>query len=389
MKIGILGSGPSSLYVASLIKLKEPFYEIEIFEKENKLAKKLRATGNGHANILPAKEKSSAYNNPSFMEDLIKRFPLEKQLEALLSMGIAYRYYPKTGYYPLSYNANVFASYLVDSLINKGVKFHLNQRVNDYYLNNNKIIVSTQKGDFTFDKLILAPGGASGKNLGSDGSFLSVLKKHGYKTFPFKSGLAPLFTDKKLIEGLFGLRQEVKLSLYLDNQLAYKEEGEIIFKEDAISGIASMNASSILGRSNYQKAYLSLDLFPELSISELSSLLEKIKRGNLSNYLDAFLCPPLSKKIIDFAKNNYKDTSISSLVKIMKNLIFPILGVYPFSSSQVSIGGVSLEEIDNNFASKKEKGVYFAGEILNIDGICGGYNLLFDLLNALAISEEI
>lgn len=392
MRIGILGSGPSALYSAFLIKKKKPDSAIDIFDKEEKLAKKLRATGNGHANLMPKDAFCpDAYNNPSFVTPLLKQYDLAKRKGAFLEMGVVLSFKEGLGFYPASDNANQFSTYLIEGLEEKGVSFYPKTLVKDYKKVGDSYFLETSNGrKGAYDILLLAPGAKSGKNLGSDGSFVSVLQKHGYVLQEFQPGLCPLYLKDRDLPALMGIRHDALVSCFQDEACFFKERGEILYKNDGLSGIVIMNASSAIARrKEKENIRIELDLFPDLSLQELQKEIRAIREVREKDYLDAWLPSPLAKHVWNRAKRIAGMEMEAALAVTMKSLCYAYDGNYPFSSSQVSVGGLRLSEISDSFESKKEKSVYFAGEILNIDGLCGGYNLLFDLLCAMRIADSI
>lgn len=393
MKIGILGSGPSALYSALLLRKRKPSYEIEVFEKEEKLGKKLRATGNGHANVLPkCGDVSPFYNHPDFIKRLMDCYSFSSLENAFTEMGVALKEKKEAGYYPECDNANQFTEYLLSGAKEKGVRFHTATRIEDYERRENGYYFLSENGEFgPFDRLIIAPGAKSGNNLGSDGSFANVLRKHGYHVLPFAPGLCPIVVYEKDVKPLFGIRHEAKVTVLNENKNPiFSETGEVLWKEDGLSGIVIMNASSVIARQKKKEGIqIVLDLFPSESVSSLSNRMERISKEREIGYTNAFFPEPLADYLCRRAKR-YQDVSFcAALAMVSKSLLFSYERNYPFRYSQVSVGGLSLDQIDCNFESKSEKSVYFAGEIIDIDGLCGGYNLLFDLLSALRISDSL
>lgn len=393
MKIGILGSGPSALYSALLLRKRKPSCEIDVFEKEEKLGKKLRATGNGHANILPIPVGISAsYNHPEFIKDLLGAYPFSALENAFGEMGVALKEKKEAGFYPECDNANQFTEYLFSEAKEKGVRFHNSTRIEDYERRENGYFFLSEKGEFgPFDRLVLAPGAKSGNNLGSDGSFADVLRKHGYHVSPFFPGLCPIVVYEKDVKALFGIRHEAKVTVLDGNKSPiFSEMGEVLWKEDGLSGIVIMNASSVIVRQKKKEGIqIVLDLFPNESVFSLSKRMERISKERGIGFTNAFFPKPLGDYLCGRAKR-FQDVSFcAALAIVSKNLLFNYERNYPFRFSQVSVGGLSLDQIDSNFESKSEKSVYFAGEIIDIDGLCGGYNLLFDLLCALRISDSL
>lgn len=392
MRIGILGSGPSALYSALLLKKKKQDCSIDIFEKEEKLAKKLRATGNGHANVMPQNAFCpEAYNDSTFMAPLLKTYDLSMRKDAFLKMGVVLNEKEGLGYYPASDNANQFSSFLIEGAQEEGVHFYAGVIVIDYRKDGDSYYFETSKGKKgPYDVLLLAPGAKSGKNLGSDGSFGFVLKKHGYMIQDFLPGLCPIYVSDRDLPSLMGIRHDAMVSLWEDGECFFKERGEVLYKNDGLSGIVIMNASSALARkADNKNVRVELDLFPDFSLKELQKNIKAIEKERERDYLDSFLPSALSKHVWCRAKKIYDMEKEAALALTMKSLSYPYKGNYSFSNSQVSVGGIELSQIKDTLESKIEKNVYFAGEILNIDGLCGGYNLLFDLLCAMRISDVL
>ena len=390
MKIGILGSGPSSLYAAILIKKRHPSYAIDIFDKEEKMAKKLRATGNGHANIMPNEDNPFAYNDPKFMEGLLSSYPLSKRIESFYEMGVSVNKKEGQGYYPTSDNANQFASYLLDIAASLGIDLHRATTIKDYEKRGSGYFFLTFDGEYgPYDALIIAPGAKSGNNLGSDGNFVSVLEKHHYRFDPFRPGLCPIRVVDQKMKELSGIRHMANVSLFSGGKSFFLEQGEILYKDDGLSGIVIMNASSTIARKKLKGVTIFIDLFPGKTHEELCREIKNIEKASPRFFLDSLLPHPLANHVIDRAKRTQGIERISLLAKTMKGLDYCYKENYPFLFSQVSVGGLELDQIESTFESKIEKSVYFAGEILNIDGECGGYNLLFDLLNALRIADSL
>ena len=179
MKIGIIGSGPSGLYLSIFLKIKQPESEVVVFEKESKLSKKLYATGNGHCNLLNKNLVKEKYNHPEFMGPILEKYPYAFLEGVLKSLGIELT--SNGDYvYPLSESAPAYALYLKKLAEKVGVSFVTETRVLDYVSKDPQIEVKTDKKTYVFDKLVIATGGKSDPKLGRDGSFYEILKKHGY-----------------------------------------------------------------------------------------------------------------------------------------------------------------------------------------------------------------
>lgn len=379
MNVGIIGGSISGLYAAIAIKSKHPDYTVYVIEQNDRLLKKIYATGNGHCNLLNADLKAERYSHPEWIASYLERFPYQRLTDYLTKLGIPLL---RKGdlVYPLSYSAGSFCRYLIELANKLGIKVYVNEKVIDY----GKGTIKTDKGSHHYDRLIFAFGGQSQSNLGSDGSLFPVLKKHGYTIESLKPGLVPIKTKQKT-KGLKGVRHEALVKAYDDhNQLLFEEAGEVLFKEDGLSGIVIFNLSSHLSRLGGNRFRIVLDLFPSYSESELE------KRA-YSNKIDgAYVYTLVEYPLGIYVRNRLKNPDdLKGFCKALKNLSFDFDGFYPFASSQVTIGGVSLSDVTSELVSKKEEGVYFIGECLDVDGDCGGYNLSWCLISALTVSEAL
>lgn len=383
MKIGIIGGSAAGLYAAILLAKRHPDFHIIIIEKNDKAGKKLLATGNGHCNLFNANFSGKQFNHPEFVDSLLRRFPKERLLSELHDLGIATL--DKDGLiYPLSYSAASHVRYLVGLCRELGVEFRFGEKV----ISAKRTDVKTDKGNYAFDKLIYAFGGCSQANLGSDGSLFPLLKSRGYHVTKLEPSLCPLVSPD-VPKSLFGVRHKCLVKLTKDKKTIYQENGEILFKKDGLSGIAVMNASSYYEEGTQIEA----DLFPDLSKEELEGILSRCWKENPED----FLAPVLEKPLAEFTlqkcqipcKKQLVETNFSIIAEYLKCMKFRIFGKYDFDSSQVTRGGISLSDLDANLGSKMEDGVFFSGECVDIDGLCGGFNLGWALLSALTVADSL
>ena len=207
--------------------------------------------------------------------------------------------------------------------------------------------------------------------------------KHSYDIKPLNPSLCPVKV-KENIKDLFGARNHALISLMNKEKVLYQEDGEIMFKKDALSGIAMMNISSYICHhpDNYQ---IKIDFLNNMDfiINENASCLDT---------LCGYVSKPIAEYILKIAKINFRDLTKlhqKELQHYLANLTFTYDCLYDFSSAQVTSGGISLKEIDDNFMSKKEKDIYFIGEMLDIDGLCGGYNLRFAITSGFKMVKKI
>ncbi len=387
MRIAVVGASGAGLPFAAILLQKHPDWDVHLFDANSKIGKKLLATGNGHCNVLNLKASSRDYNAPEFVEPFFARQPLDKLKKSLFSLGVPLMEIGDL-VYPKSYTSCGYVETLTSYVQSKGVSIHLETKISEYFKKENKWVLRSNLGDFDCDKVVFCSGGCSGKNLGSDGNLFDVFKKHGYKLTSFAPGLCPIKT-KENTSSLAGLRHPAKVNILKGSQPLYSENGEVLFKKDGLSGIVVFNVQRKLAYLGGEE--VSLDLFPNESLSELCDEINGLLNANPS-FTPAFLPEPLFKYCLVSAKLKElkKNEDVYAFSSLLKNLIFHVSGFYGFEDSQVTIGGIDLNDISNkNFESKLESNVYFLGEVLDVDGPCGGYNLEWCLVSALCLAENL
>ena len=386
MEIAVIGASGAGLPFAAFLLKKHPDWRIHLFDSKEKAGKKVLATGNGHCNLLNAEAKPSSYSDPSFVESFLNRYSYYEIEKALFSLGIPLLRLGSLAY-PKSFSASGYVETLLSQLKNN-VIWHLNTKVVDYAKRQNKWFLRSNNGDFSFDKLVFACGGKSGKNLGSDGSLFPVFEKHGYHVGDLKPGLCPIRT-KENVASLAGARHEAEVSLLKEGKPVCVESGEVLFKRDGLSGIVIFNVER---EAVHRDALdLRLDLFPEESLEALSREIEGLLLA-CPHFGPAFLPAPLFDFALRAAHLNSLRNAADAprFAQALKALDFRIDGFYDFEDSQVTIGGVSTSQVSpKNLESKIEDNVYFLGEVLDVDGPCGGYNLGWCLASALSLVESL
>lgn len=392
MRVGILGQGASGVILAIMIKKKDPSIEVTIFDHNDKTNKKLLATGNGRCNLGNTKVDDKSFNS-EFALNLYKDFDIYKQREFFDSIGLETRILNDTLVYPYSLSSSQVVAYLNKLLKEYKVKLINDVNLDSYVINKNNINVVIKNKLYVFDKFIFACGGKSKSSLGSDGRIFKLLKEHNYIINELKPGLTPI----RVIENTKGIENERlkgNIKLIKDKKIIYEENGEVLIKKDGLSGICIMNASSIIQRVKPgKKNLIFVDLFNDISEEELE---EKFKKYNgLAGF--SFLEGVFTIKIADFirknsgAKNLYKfdNRDIKNIAHYCKNMVFTYKENYDFDDSQVSIGGVSISNLKDTLESKFEPNIYFMGEMIDVDGLCGGYNLMLSFASSYRVFKNL
>ncbi len=330
--------------------LNEKKIDYTIFNK-GKIGRKILASGNGRCNISNTNLNKNSYNN-EFAYKLVN-----DNINDLFDLFNKLHIYTKSDnegrLYPLSESSQSVLNILLKNISNDKI---IDLEINSINKKNDKYYLNNSYGPF--DKIIIA--------IGSNASYIkpynsiNIINELNIKFNQFKPSLVGFKTSLKLKE-ISGVRQKGNVSLYKDDKLIHSEDGEFIFKDDGISGICIMNLSSYYQRlDDRSKTYIKLDLSP----------------NNDYKYLDSVLNPKLLNYI---NKNNIN----------YHNFIIPIKDVYDFEFAQVSNGGIDISEINNNLSLKKDNNIYVGGEIIDVDGLCGGYNLMFAFTSAIIISKNI
>ena len=390
MRIGILGQGVSGIFLALFLKNNNKDLDVTIIDKNSIPARKLLNTGNGRCNLANSDINEKSYNSP-FVKNVVDAFNSEKIIETLNKRGIFTRNF-NTCIYPYSLSARSFADYLIILAKEAKIKFVNDENFLDYHLENNKIIVETSKKKFTFDKFVFASGSNSAAFLGGSSSVINCLEKHGYKINALKPGLAPIRTIE-LTKNAENQKVKAKVTLIIDKKVIYEETGEVLFKKDGLSGIAIFNCASMIARSSkFKKATISLDLVPEYSFDEIYKILLEHNSTSKCSVLNGFFTKTMSEYIRKEAgiKNlsSFTTSEIKKIAQKLKNFEFTYKETYSFENSQVTVGGVDLNQINENFESKKEKNIYLIGEILDADGLCGGYNIMWAIASANQLAKN-
>lgn len=383
-RIVVIGGSASGIYFSLLLKRKRPEYDILLLEKEAKIGKKLLATGNGHCNCLNANLDKECFNNSSWIEKYIKKYPVSKLNEFLTSLGILVHFNEEGLGYPVSNSAASFVNILCSNLKKEGIRVLINAKFLDYdkdgiiYEHEGKTIKTS------YDYLVFAAGGKSGKNLGSDGYCLDLVKRKGIDVKPLLPVLCPIKTFEQAPE-LDGCRLKANVRAFIDNKPVFCEDGEVLFKKDGLSGMVIFNLSRILVRENKRAEIFIYPKFLEEKIDGFSGTSSIDKVTNYESLFEpkiaGFLSKITAKPTYLHEKSLFNNHNCSFKFTYKSN--------YDFIDSHVSSGGVEISEMEDDLKLKKDHSVILLGEIIDIDGKCGGYNLSWTLISAMAAVENL
>ena len=391
MKIVIVGGGAAGLMAA--INIKNDDNEVIILEKNDEVGKKILVTGNGRCNLWNEDMNNSKYNssNKEIMNNIIDNTLINNTFDRLSSL---FEFKIKNGYYyPYSNKAATVREILISECDRLGVEIITNYNVTSI----KKSDVFTINNDITCDKLIISCGGKSMPITGSDGSLYSILSEMGHTIIKPLPSLVSLNANELYLNKWNGIRCDATITSVVDGNSIKTEKGELQLTDNGISGICVFNISSdiVKGLSNGKTASVEINF---ININNpIEHFTNKYNDLTIYNILLRYFDKKLIKIILDKADINpdayFKSLTTKELSRLEKYLTkfnINITGYADFYKSEVTQGGVSLEDINSEtLESNKVKGLYLIGEVLDIDGICGGYNLGFAWMSALKVSEHI
>lgn len=393
-KVAIIGAGASGILAS--INLKKQFnnnIDVYLIEKNNRIGKKIITSGNGKCNITNETHLENNIYNNCFADNIYRNFSPITLREYFQSLGIFTKTDNMNRVYPLTESSSTVLDILLMHLRKENVKIYTDTLVNKIISNNYKYILNTSSEEINkiqFDDIIISIGSiASIKNTNINNHY-KLLKDLDINITNIIPGLVGLKIKKNQINGFSGIRQKAKVTLFNNEKIVFEELGEVQFKDDGISGIVVMNASSIIARSK-NKLNITLDLLPTYNIEELVEQLNIIQKQTnitLSDLVHGILPKMISNKLCSILEKK-SILNIYEFIKLAKNYQLEIEGTYGFEFGQVCVGGVDLSEITDDFELKKYPNVYVIGEVLNIDGLCGGYNLQFAFSSGYLVSNAI
>lgn len=356
--VAIIGGGASGLFLASLLSSK---YSVAIFEAKDRVGKKILMSGNGKCNLLNHKIDPKLYNNPEYIKKIVERVPVEKIQNEFMKMGLLCKNIDGR-IYPYSEVGNTVLNILRENI--NSASLFLNSKVVDIK-KNNSFSIHLNSGDSYFAKfVVLASGSPASMGINS----VDLYSKFGHTFEDFKPALTYIKTEKEKISGLSGIR--VKASLITNN---YSENGEILFKDDGVSGIVAFNMASRISRSKTNT--IDIDFMPDYQLYEVRELVKKIGLEGIFH-----------KKIAEAITRNYGPTG---LLEGIKKFTLKVVGFGPMQNAQVATGGLNVKEFDKDLSSKLVEGAYATGEVLDIDGECGGFNLYWAWASAMIVAESL
>ncbi len=386
-QVAVIGGGAAGMTAA--VASAEAGDRVLLLEHTDRLGRKLLSTGNGRCNLTNRRQEPSFYHcsEPEFPVKALKRFGYRETLDFFASRGL--RFKDRDGYlYPRSSQAQTIRNLLLSELSRLGVEVRTEISITEISVTegaDRKFLLKTRETSFSADRVILSCGGMAAPVTGSDGSGYRLAAELGHRIVKPLPALVPLYTEGNPLKKAAGVRTDGTVRLYIDGEKAAEENGELQLTGQGISGIPVFQVSRFAARALEEKRTVTatLDFLPEYR--EQDSVLDGLLTGNRDCF--AALCGLFPEKLsaallkkagipvhapADRLTNRQRQTLSSTVFSYP----LAITGTGDFTKAQVTAGGIDVKDVDPvTMESRLAPGLSFAGEILDVDGICGGYNL--------------
>lgn len=386
--IAILGGGAAGMTAA--VTAAQNGAQVLILEHTTRLGKKIPATGNGKCNITNENQNLANYraDNSDFIETVLEKFGYKDTIKFFEQIGVVT--YSKNGYiYPRSNQASCVLDALRFSLAEAGVNIIEDIFIKSIERQDDKWLLTSKKGIFLADKVIFALGGLSSPKTGSDGCGYMLLDRLGHKMKRQLPALCALKCREDFYKSISGIRTAASVILSVDGEYISADSGELQLTSYGISGIPVFQISRFASYAldDNKKVKVIIDFMEEYNKDELYDLLsimmgrlsdreiQDVLGGLINKKLAVLLCKLSGIKPSEQA-GNISSHQINSLVNYLKNFETEIIETMDFDNAQTTAGGIYISDINpETMESKLQKGIYFAGEMIDVDGKCGGYNL--------------
>ncbi len=390
LTVAVIGGGASGLasaiFAARTARSENISVEINVYDGNSRVGKKILVTGNGRCNFTNENiSKSNFHGESDFAYEVYSRFSCEKTEEFFHSLGV----FPKSDnagrVYPMSFQATAILDALRQECQSLGINEICDTKITDIKSRGTGFVLN---GSIYADKIILATGGKAAPVQGSDGSGFALLRPFGVECAPLLPALVPLNCEN-FTKSLKGIRAQGKITLKCEGRVIAEDTGEIQYTDYGLSGIPSMQVSRFASEKLYEKktVFAHVDSAPYFSADELKRELFMLVKNNLDMPVEMLLSGIMPKKLGTFILSecslnlNLKigrlnGSVIEKIVTAVKNKKYKVSSVKGFADAQVTAGGIIAGEINpRTMELKKIKGLHVCGEIINVDGDCGGYNL--------------
>lgn len=394
--IAIIGGGAAGLVLATSLPTKE---NIALFERGERLGRKLSSTGNGQGNVTNVRAREEKYFSSSAAGDAFAREKIgvydENSLQAFLQeKGLLLIADERGRVYPAGRQASAITDALRFDVEQKGVNVYLTTKITDIQKTPYGFSLTAEtpegKAEFCAETVVLCTGGKAAKNFGTDGTAYALAEKLGHTVTALYPSLVQLKTDTAYTKTLKGIRvNDGILTAVTGAQEKITVQGDIIFTDYGVSGDAVFRISAFIASEAHQgNTQLFIDFLPDFTEEQVYKALFSKKERFANLAVGELLCGIVNNQIgRAILKRANGDLKLAA--SYVKAFPLKVVGSLGFDYAQVTKGGIPIDEVDENLQSRFAKGLYFAGEILDLDGQCGGFNLQWAYSSARTVADAI
>ena len=398
-KIAIIGAGPAGM--AAAITAARHGAEVTVFERNDIVGKKLLLTGNGRCNFTNVDVHADYYSfdEGSAADTVLNSLSTRDVCDYFADLGVL-SMERKGGLYPVTGQAGTIQNAFLQAMAQLGIEIVYNACIGEISGDKEQFVVHTNNKKMSFDAVILACGGKAAPKTGSDGFGYRLARGFGHtvtRTYPV---LVQMQSDASGLKQIAGVRCYANVSALVNGKKVASDYGELQLTDYGLSGIPVFHLSRFLSKETEEgmDCEIAVDFLPQISGEALEAFVKKrindLKGYTIKDFITGLVHNKLADYILKMLKMDAEYTvvpedkeMIMKLLTAMKDWRFSITGHKGFENAQVTKGGVVLDEIDGNMESKLVKGLFFAGEMVDVDADCGGYNLHWAFASGIKAGE--
>lgn len=406
MKIAIIGAGAAGIMAAITAKRLNKNLQIDLFDANKGIGKKILASGNGRCNISNSSITSKNYigENPDFVNFALKEFDFKAFEKFCKSVGLLLDVKESCKVYPLSNEAKSVTNLLELALNELGVNIYLESFVRDIEKVDEKFNIKLDEKEYKgYDKVLISNGLGAAPQLNANESGLEIASRFGHTYNPTYPSLVGLKTDNTYNGKLQGVKKECNVSLFINGICEQEIFGDVLFTSYGVSGFAILDISqlAVLNLSSYQDVKIAINFFPKINKNDLAdqiqSLLKTVPNQRVVDILTGMVSNKIAPVLLDICKISLETKASEINAKQIKAISYQlnqwkmkIIDTQGFAHAEASGGGVRTIEVDNRtYESKLVKNLYFAGEVLDIVGNRGGFNLHFAWASGYLVGKSL
>lgn len=388
--VAVIGGGASGMMAA--VTAASEGARVILLEHKDRIGKKILSTGNGRCNFTNIHQEPICYHSedPLFPWEVVERFNAQAVISFFFQLGVYSK--NRNGYiYPNSDQASAVLDAFRMELDRLKVEIRTGVECREIRPGKKGFTVLTDQGPVRADRVILCAGSKAAPTTGSDGSGYDLAKKLGHRILPVLPALTALKCEEKFFKSIAGVRANGSVSIWSGGECIAKDTGEIQLTDYGISGIPVFQVSRYASKLLYEKKEMDavLDFMPDFTKEQTNAFLRARAKTRPDKSAEMFLIGLFHKKLCDLwirlseiprqrKAGELTEDEIARLTSLIKEFRVRVRETNPYDKAQVCCGGVDTREVNpETLESVYVPGVYFAGEILDVDGMCGGYNLTF------------